>query len=41
MKGFECPKSIIYNEKKILGVSDTWLMSRLSHLGQANQRIIL
>ena len=33
IKSFECPKSIRNNEKKkILGTSDAWSMSRLSHL---------
>ena len=31
IKSFECPKSIRNYEKKILGTSDAWLTSRLSH----------
>ena len=31
LKSFECPKSIRYYEKKILGTSDASSMSRLSH----------
>ena len=32
IKSFECPKSIRNYEKKImLGTSDTWSTSRLSH----------
>ena len=31
MKSFECPKSIRNYEKKILGTSDAWLTSHLSH----------
>ena len=30
-KSFECPKSIRNYEKKILGTSDAWSTSRLSH----------
>ena len=30
IKSFECPKSIRKFEKKVLGTSDTWSMSRLS-----------
>ena len=30
-KSFECPKSIRYYEKKILGTSNTWLTIHLSH----------
>ena len=30
IKSFECPKSI-RNDKKILGTSDAWSMSHLSH----------
>ena len=31
IKSFECPKSIRNYEKKILGMSDAWWMSHLSH----------
>ena len=31
LKSFECPRSIRYYEKKILGTSDTWSTIRLSH----------
>ena len=31
IKSFECPKSIRNFEKKILGTSDPWSMSCLSH----------
>ena len=31
IKSFKCPKSIKNYEKKILGTSDAWLTSRLSH----------
>ena len=31
IKSFECPKSIRNYEKKILGTSDAWSTSRLSH----------
>ena len=31
MKSFECPKSIRNYKKKILGMSDTWSTSHLSH----------
>ena len=31
IKSFECPKSIRNYEKKILGTSDTWSTSHLSH----------
>ena len=31
IKSFECPKSIRYYEKKILGTSGAWSTSRLSH----------
>ena len=31
IKSFECPKSMRNHEKKILGTSDAWSMSRLSH----------
>ena len=31
MKGFECPNSIRNYKKKILGTSDSWSTSRLSH----------
>ena len=31
IKSVECPKSITNYEKKILGTSDAWLTSRLSH----------
>ena len=31
IKSFECPKSIRNYEKKILGMSDAWSTSRLSH----------
>ena len=31
IKSFDCPKSITNYEKKILGTSDSWSMSRLSH----------
>ena len=31
MKSFKCPKSIKNYEKIMLGTSDAWSMSRLSH----------
>ena len=31
IKSFECPKSIRNYEKKNIGMSDAWSMSRLSH----------
>ena len=31
IKSFECPKSIRNYQKQILGTSDTWWTSRLSH----------
>ena len=31
MKSFECPKSTRNYEKKVLGTSDAWSPSRLSH----------
>ena len=31
IKSFECHKSIKNYKKKILGISDAWLMSHLSH----------
>ena len=31
IKSFECPKSIKNYKAKILGTSNAWLMSRLSH----------
>ena len=34
LKCFECPKSMNYERKKILGTSDTWWMSHLSKSSQ-------
>ena len=31
IKSFECPKSVRKYDKKILGTSDAWSTSRLSH----------
>ena len=31
IKSFECPKSIRNYKKRILGMSDAWLTSRLFH----------